>query len=274
MAPDWMAGWGKLVADRTEFAAATGRSLCCLVVPDKLAVYSDLFPQDLEMDELRPVERLLQEGSLPLLYPRDALSEARAQHETYMTTDSHLTVFGNRLLARATIAALGAPAALLDGVAEATQRQLASGDLGQHFAPPVVEVGEQLLERSAASIVFDNWPEVSAGGGHIGTLRVFRNDDAPDERTAVVFGDSYAFGDDAYQGLSWFLAQVFREVHFVWVPFGWDPDYLDRVGAQLVVCQTAERFIARLPRASVDVQELIEGVSRGGALGLERVFGD
>jgi alginate O-acetyltransferase complex protein AlgJ len=274
MAPDWLAGWSELVRQRTEHAAASGRSICCLVVPDKLAVYTDLFPQDLEMDQPRPVQRLLGEGSLALLYPRDALYEARSGHETYMTTDSHLTVYGNRLLAEATIDALGAPVALLDGIAEAKQRRLVSGDLGQHFSPPVMEVGEQLVEPSTASIIFDNWPEVSAAGGHIGTLRVFRNEHARDERTVVVFGDSYGFGDDAYPGLSWFLAQAFREVHFVWVPFGWDPDYLDRAGAQLVVCQTAERFIARLPRARVDVRELLDGVGRGGTLGLERVFGD
>jgi hypothetical protein len=104
---------------------------------------------------------------------------------------------------------------------------------------------------------------------------VFGREDAPDARTVVVFGDSYAFGDDAYPGLSWFLAQAFREVHFVWVPFGWDPDYLDRVGAELVVCQTAERFIARVPRLRVDVESLAREVTeRGAALGLERIFGD
>jgi alginate O-acetyltransferase complex protein AlgJ len=102
---------------------------------------------------------------------------------------------------------------------------------------------------------------------------VFRNDDASDQRKVVVFGDSYGFGDDAYQGLSWFLAQVFCEVHFVWVPCGWDPDYVDSVGAELVVCQTAERFIGRVPQVSVDVRSLAqETTSRHRALTEERIF--
>jgi hypothetical protein len=112
-------------------------------------------------------------------------------------------------------------------------------------------------------------------GGHIGTRRVFRNDDSLDPRVVVVFGDSYGFGDQAYPGLSWFLAQVFREVHFVWIPFGWDPAYLDRVGAELVVCQTAERFVVRVPHACIDVGALVrESTARSDALGLDRVFND
>jgi alginate O-acetyltransferase complex protein AlgJ len=274
MAPDWLAGWRELVAGRCEQARRAGRPICHLVVPDKLAVYSDLFPHPLDTGGPRPLERLLAQAALPLVYPCEQLRSARAGGETYMATDTHLTNRGNRLLAQATIETLGASPELLDGVSPEEVPYLTSGDLGQHFIPPIVEIQHRLLAPSAASILRDNSSDVSAAGGHIGTLRVFRREGAPDARTVVVFGDSYGFGDDAYPGLSWFLAQVFREVHFVWVPFGWDPDYLDAVDAELVVCQTAERFIARLPRDRVDVSGLVEAAGRGGALGLEQVFGD
>jgi alginate O-acetyltransferase complex protein AlgJ len=275
MAPDWLEQWSVLVAERVEHARETGRSICCLVVPDKLAVYGDLFPQPLDTGGPRPVVRLLEEARLPLRYPSELLHGARKQADTYMLTDSHLTGLGNRLLAETTIEGLDASPSLLRGVVRGGEEQLSSGDLGRHYAPPIVEVGERPAAPSAASIVFDNWPQVAAAGGHIGTLRIFRREDAPDPRTVVVFGDSYGFGDEAYRGLSWYLAQAFREVHFVWVPFGWDPAYLDRVGAELAVCQTAERFIARLPRRSVDVRALVEeSAGKGGALGLEKVFGD
>ncbi len=106
-------------------------------------------------------------------------------------------------------------------------------------------------------------------------MRVFRRDDAPDPRTVVIFGDSYAFGDDAYQGLSWFLAQIFREVHFIWAPFGWDPDYLDSVGAELVVCQTAERFVGRIPKPRINARSLSQGTTgQHRALTDEHIFED
>jgi hypothetical protein len=62
-------------------------------------------------------------------------------------------------------------------------------------------------------------------------------------------------------------------VHFVWVPFGWDPKYLDSVNAELVVCQTAERFIARVPRLKVNARSLAKKtIARRRAFTEERIF--
>ena len=229
-----------------------------MVVPEKLAVYADCFPEHLTPRRQRPVLRLLDEGQLPLVYPLQDLQAARESGDTYMLTDSHLTPRGNRLLAAATLQELGISTDVLECAEDVYRQHLGSGDLGLHFDPPVVEVMEPLASASRATIVSDNWAEISGVGGHIGTTRVFRRDDAPDPRTVVIFGDSYAFGDDVYQGLSWFLAQVFREVHFIWAPCGWDPEYLDSVGAELVVCQTAERFIGRVPKPRIDVRSLAQ----------------
>ena len=33
----------------------------------------------------------------------------------------------------------------------------------------------------------------------------------------------------------------------MWVPFGWDPDYVAEVRAEVVVCESAERFVTRPP---------------------------
>lgn len=273
--PDgWLQRWGELLAARSAQAREHGRRLACLVVPEKLAVYSDRYPEALVAVGPRPIERLLDAGSA-LVYPLDALLAARAGGETYLLTDSHLTPRGNRVLASATLAALGVEPSLLPADACVEEPVLRSGDLGAHFDPPLLELVRPLAERSRAEISADNWPEIASVGAHIGTVRVFRRDDAADARTVVVFGDSYGFGDEAYPGLSWWLAHVFREVHFVWTPFGWDPGYLDDVDAELVVCQTAERFVARVPQASIDVRSLAtETLARRRAVTEERVFDD
>ncbi|HEX5225914.1 MAG TPA: hypothetical protein VFW29_12370, partial [Solirubrobacteraceae bacterium] len=154
-----------------------------------------------------------------------------------------------------------------------TVEHIGSGDLGSHFDPPVVEAIPVQTRPSRARVVSDNWGEITALGGHIGTVRVFRQEGAPDPRTLVLFGDSYGFGDDVARGLSWQLAQVFAEVHFVWAPFGWDPSYLDSVHADLVICQAAERFVGRVPRAAIDVRSLTrETIAGASALTEERVF--
>jgi len=202
-------------------------------------VYADYFPQDLTPRGPRPVLRLLNEGALPLVYPVEALRDARDGGDTYMLVNSHLTLRGNRILAEITAKELGVSPALLPDVEDTAAPFLSPGDLGPHFDPPLLQLLRPMVSASRASVVSDNREEIASGGGHVGTIRVFRCEDAPDERTVVVFGDSYGFGENGYLGLSWWLAQIFREVHFVWVPFGWDPKYLDSVNAELVVCQTA-----------------------------------
>jgi alginate O-acetyltransferase complex protein AlgJ len=275
MAADWMEEWRTLVERRLDHAQRADRRLAHLVVPEKLAVYADCYPQDLTARGPRPVLRLLDEGALPLVYPIEALRDARNGGSTYLRTDSHLTPRGNRILAEATVGELGVSPTLLPEVDDTAAPHLGAGDLGLHFDPPVLEIMRAMAGASRATVASDNWEEISRVGGHIGTMRVFRREDAPDERTVVVFGDSYGFGDDGYQGLSWWLAQVFREVHFVWVPFGWDPKYLDSVDAELVVCQTAERFMSRVPRLKVNVRSLAkETIARRRAVTEERIFGE
>jgi alginate O-acetyltransferase complex protein AlgJ len=221
------------------------------------------------------VLRLLDEGTLPLVYPIEALRDARNGGDTYLLVNSHLTPRGNRILAEATVSELGVSPALLPDAKDTAAPHLGTGDLGQHFDPPLLEVVRPMAGASRATVVSDNRAEVARVGGHIGTMSVFRREDAPDERTVVVFGDSYGFGDSGYQGLSWWLAQIFREVHFVWVPFGWDPEYLDSVNAGVVVCETAERFLGRVPRLGVDVRSLAqETIARRRAVTEERIFRD
>jgi len=276
MAADWLEGWRTLITKRLARAQDAGRRLVCLVVPEKLAVYADSYPLDLTPSGPRPVLRLLEEGTLPLTYPVEALRDARDGGDTYLLTDSHLTPRGNRIMAEATLKELGVSPALIPAVEHSDALlHLGAGDLGLHFDPPLLEIMRPMASPSRAAVVSDNREQVARVGGHIGSIRVFRREDAPDNRTVVVFGDSYGFGGDAYQGLSWWLAQVFREVHFVWVPFGWDPKYLDSVKAELVVCQTAERFIARVPRFKVNARSLAkETIKRHRAVTEERIFTD
>jgi alginate O-acetyltransferase complex protein AlgJ len=274
MEPGWLDEWRDAIARRAAEIRSLGVDAALLIVPDKLAVYEAYYPEPLARVGPRPVERLLASGDLPITYPLAELREAVTRDEAvYLRTDTHLTFRGNELLFEAVRPALGVAAPLnLAGLAE--RRYVAPGDLGVKFDPAIVEVMASPGTLNGASIQEDNRDAIAAVGGHIGTRRVFVNDAAPDDRVAVIFGDSFGFAADNYQGLSWFLAQVFRETHFVWVPFGWDPDYVRAVEAKAVLIQGAERFVARVPRVSVEVAELErEALGPGQALGIESAFG-
>lgn len=272
MEPTWLEDWKQVVRQREELARELGVALALLVVPDKLAAYEEHYPEPLEKVGPRPVERLLAETDLPLNYPLGELRAAAARgEEVYLRTDTHLTYRGNELLAEAAFRALGVQNPPdLSGV-ELRSYPIA-GDLGGKFVPEIVSIIDEAGSLRAAKIKEDNHEEIAAVNGHIGTRRVFRNRRAPDKRTAVIFGDSYGFGAGHYQGVSWFLAQAFREVHFVWIPFGWDSEYVRRVGAEAVLAQGAERFVARVPRLEVNTAGLAEEtLRRKRPLGIEHV---
>jgi alginate O-acetyltransferase complex protein AlgJ len=272
MEPEWLDEWKRLVGQREATARELGVAMAMLVVPDKLAVYEERYPEPLERVGQRPVERLLGEPELPLIYPLAELRAAAARgEEVYLRTDTHLSYRGNELLSSAAFAALGVedPPDLSDVELHAYP---SAGDLGGKFAPQIVSIIREAGSLREARISEDNREQIAAVDGHIGTRRVFLNDSAPDRRTAVVFGDSFGFGAGHYQGVSWFLAQAFREVHFVWIPFGWDTEYVRQVGAEAVLVQGAERFVARVPRLEVDTMGLAaETLRRKRPIGLEQV---
>jgi hypothetical protein len=251
-----------------------GLASATLVVPDKLAVYEDLYPEALVKVGPRPVERLLAVPELELLYPIEDLRLAAAEEEVYLRTDTHLTFRGNELLFRCLLEPLGIdPASLPDFAAMPLHSYATVGDLGIKFEPRIVNIVSEPNTLGAAEIIRDNRAQIEAVGGHIGTHRVFRNVAAPDPRVAVLFGDSFGFSAAYYQGVSWFMAQVFREVHFVWIPFGWDPEYAREVGAEVVLVQGAERFVGRNPHARSQVAGLAEEtLRRKTPVGVEAFF--
>jgi hypothetical protein len=272
MEPGWLEEWRQVTLRRESEASELGVSLALLVVPDKLAVYEEHYPEELRRLGPRPIERLREGGDLRIFYPLDELRAAAAEGvDAYMRTDTHLTFDGNRSLSASVLDALG-----VEDPPDFADLPLRSypirGDLGAKFDPPIVGIVSEPGSLHHAQIVEDNRAEIAAVDGHIGTRRVFRNEDAPDRRVAVIFGDSFGFGAPNYQGVSWFLAQSFREVHFIWVPFGWDPDYVRRVGAEAVLIQGAERFVARVPHPTVDASGLAEEtLRRKQPAGIERV---
>ena len=69
-----------------------------------------------------------------------------------------------------------------------------------------------------------------------------KNRAAPDGRRIMIFGDSFSYG----AGLGAFLSAVFRETAFFWSKdVLWDE--VDRYRPDIVVWQTAERFLATVP---------------------------
>jgi alginate O-acetyltransferase complex protein AlgJ len=273
LAPDWIDQWRTVILNRRQEMRAMGLVSALMIVPDKLAVYEDSYPELLEKVGPRPAELLVGDPELEVVYPLAELEETAATEDVYMRGDTHLTFVGNEILFRSLLGPLGIdPAVVPDFSALPPRVYPVFGDLGEKFDPRIVSIVSEPNTLAAATIFEDNRAEIEAVGGHIGSRRVFRNESAPDRRVVAIFGDSFGFSATYYQGVSWFMAQIFREVHFVWVPFGWDPDYVREVGAEVVLIQGAERFVARVPHPRSEVAALAEQtLSRNRPIGVEAV---
>ncbi len=165
---------------------------------------------------------------------------------------------GAAIVFRAALEGLGV-AAELDLRGGPRIEALSSGDLGSKFVPEICEVVSVPVPDERIDLVEDNARQMLAVGGHLGLRRVARNLDAPLDATLVVFGDSYAYVEPAAPGnLGDLLARTFREVHFMWAPFCWDPAYVRTVAPDFVLVQAAERFLVSVPRRDVDVAALAE----------------
>ena len=251
---DWADRWRDAVRVRRDEARELSVTLMLLVVPDKLSVMGDRLPKGVALRSRPPAAVLSHDLELGVVYPVEQLSAVTGG--AYLRTDTHLSLAGNRTLASIVLSALSDSDRPWAGTMQPGVQFASYGDLGRRFEPPVVEVITTLNSLGGAVIVADNHAEVSGAGRHVGVRRVLRNTTAPDPRTVVVFGDSYSFPSLSYQSPAWFMAQEFREVHFVWSPFGWDREYVEQVRAGVVVCETAERFVPRPPLLRIDVAAL------------------
>lgn len=245
----WEQRWRETIDARMQAAATLGVPLHLITVPDKLAVAPEQFPSPFEPTAPRPTERLLE--VLPsMIYPVTQLREADG--DATLRTDTHLTPVGNRVLGAVLSKVLEVD--LLGDTKLEDSPYLISGDLGSKFNPPVVEVTHSGGEFGAAELVADSSARFFAQGLHVGIRQHLRNASAPDDRTVLIFGDSYARAASSYRGIAWYLAQGFANTHLVWSPYGWDTEVVRQLRADVVVSQGAERFVTRVPGNTVELQ--------------------
>ena len=251
--------WAKLIRVRAARARALGIRCLHVVVPEKLSVYDNL-AEGLRYDPAkasirRLARRLARDPSyLDLLAPLRAGRDGAAP--LYLRTDTHWTAEGCLLAYREIMRALGAspPADI------ATRPRVVSEtlmDLGEKVrAQPHERLERVMLQRDATRIAVGPLLAAYEAQGrdreiHVGAHVVYGNANADaDPRRLVLFGDSCAHFDPFL--LTGLLAESFREVHFIWSA-SLDWTYIERVRADILLFEVAERFLARLPTDDFDV---------------------
>jgi hypothetical protein len=131
--------------------------------------------------------------------------------------------------------------------------RLGNGDLAVHFLPePCFEEVPHAPARAHGR--FGAEPELVAahlppGGGHVGRWEHCRAAGAPSQQRLLVFGNSVCGSVEARQAvLSGWLARWFAEYRFHWQP-AVDWALVEAVRPDILLCQTVERFMGRVPEA-------------------------
>lgn len=257
-----VAQWLALIEARRARAAATGLHFLQLIVPEKTALVPELLP-DPDVGGPSPfltaLEAALAERpalAACTLSGRAALQATAAARGAPMAEfvrrlDSHPSAAGMHALARAVLMRLGEAPPDLGG--RFGRSRLADGDLRAQFLPEpcfeeVAQLHARTFERFGAepAVVAAHVPE---DGAHIGRWEHCRTDGAPSPRRLLAFGNSVCGSIEARQNLlSGWLARWFAEYRFHWQP-AVDWAVVEAAAPDILLCQTVERFMARVPES-------------------------
>lgn len=240
--PVWFDAWRRVLDGRQEEAQRRGVRLCNFVVPEKQVVLPQERWEEPPNPDGRPFWQLLQRlgPEAKVCYPARELVEAKRRGPVYFLRNSHWCPSGCLTGVRALLDTIGVSADL-EALRFAYRREFSSHDLPPHFfeRPQPVEAG---FLKAAGEYTFEHHP-LHTVGRLVGSRYGIANPAAPDPRRVVLFGDSFSY--DA--GLAFALSAVFRQVSFYWSKHVvWQT--VDEVGADLVVWESAERFMVTLPR--------------------------
>lgn len=240
----WLTGWQDVLARRAAQAQALGVSLVNVVLPEKQVVHvAERWPAGDVTGETRPF-RLLQPRLGPdahVLYGADALLARKADTAVWFRRNSHWTASGCCLVAEAVARRLDVQGDL-SALRYSYRTRPVQHDLTVHFFTTSAMEEAGFLDAPVATY-FDN-QLLQTTGRNTGASYGLRNPAAPDPRRLIVFGDSYSYD----VGFTFALIEMFAEVVFVWSKtIDWN--LVAQHGSQVVVWESAERFLATLPEA-------------------------
>lgn len=233
--------WQQTFERRRTAANSIGARFAHLVVPEKQAIVPDArWPQGsrppLAERPVLQMQRRIPEAA-GLVYPVERLRAESWRAELCWRGNSHWCASG-AWFGFVELMRVMCPELAFDFERVPLARSWWRHDLLLKFADePCYESVISIPRR--ARLIYDN-RLMAMTGAHVGNHYVLQNHAAPYQAPVVIFGDSYSFD----VGFSDLMAAFFGQVHFVWNTMI-DFQYCKTVGAQLVLVQSAERYLIR-----------------------------
>lgn len=246
-------GWREVVERRRSEVVDLGMRFLQTFVPDKSTMLAS------GVDGLGPVTpalRLLEErleGEAWFVSAREALARGAALRtgvsENWLQLDSHTKPRGAWRLSSALVGAFGDASFMAETEFEGRASSYV-GDLGRRFfghpIPERIETpsGRWLEQAERRRELVDRFAPSS---GHAGRMMHWRSPNAPVDGKVLVFGNSFFGAGDIPISCNFWVSRAFREHKFVWSA-DMDLDLVKAEAPDLVICQTVERFMGKVPR--------------------------
>lgn len=236
--------WASIFVQRADKLAQRGISYLQLVIPDKSSLVPEAFPEPITAPtpRLSCLDQMMSDREWYL----SGYSVLSGRHDALRLTDCHLSATGALLVVRAMLARLGLPQPEVPEF----RIEITTGDVAQMYAPAVFfeRIPRLLVEQLSpnlqkAEIAREHRPTF----GHVGTRVSWRNEAAPIGKRVLMFGNSYCGIGESAETLSWHLGRYFQQYEFCWSP-EIDLDLVDEIQPDIVIAQTVERFLLRVPK--------------------------
>ena len=218
-----------------------------IIIPEKLSIMSAEFPANLTVPTtlLSSIEQRAESTALTASYLScyDLFQTDARAGEIYRPVDTHLAPYGAYRLMQGINRSLGfemLPELVFD------RQRITGADVSDRFYG--------ILDSYAECD--DGWaaaPEKIAQSrvtlGHFGKRQSWKCAAAPNALKILVCGNSYVeFAERGQYALAWWLARLFKNYEFVWTA-ELDWEVVEASSPDVVICQTVERFLHRIPNS-------------------------
>jgi hypothetical protein len=241
--------WIELFDNRFESLSRLGVKYVQTVIPEKLSVLSHLAPVDVTVPT--PRMALIEETLASRGYYRESLSVLSSWpgQAAYRKNDLHLSAVGARECFLSMTTNLDSRFEDRARFVQLSESKFSGGDLADRFFGVPILAREARASRDAVESLEEALELVETfdpPSGHQGKRRVWANASAPSSLRVLVFGNSF-FGDGLYPDrLAWWFARFFKDFRFEWSP-AFDYDVIDSYKPDVVIGQTIERFLPKVP---------------------------
>ncbi len=247
LSPPKINQWNQLLQQRIEWHQVRQIAYQHIFIPNKIAVYSEYYPHNINVVNNRPIKQLQKKCQQLFLYPIDLFFEQKAHYQLYDKQDCHWNFWGCYFAYSLICQSLGIKPKLklLDIPLKISKKK---GDLGNKFG--LKERSPQADFQFTSQIAYDNQV---INHCHQGSIRILKNERIPHGKM-IIFGDSFSNpGFPNYTTkkrlaarLASLFAETLNEVHFVWTPWV-DFAYIEREKPDFVLTEMAERFLVKVP---------------------------